>query len=70
MTRRALKGREKVLGSDHPSTLISVHNLASVLQDQGRYDEAEKMNRRGLKGSEKILGPNHPNTLTSVPVKT
>jgi hypothetical protein len=33
MYRRALVGREKVLGVDHPDTLTSVNNLALVLQD-------------------------------------
>jgi hypothetical protein len=36
MNRRALIGREKVLGVEHPYTLISVSNLASILQDQRR----------------------------------
>lgn len=45
MNRRALEARKRVLGSEHPDTLISVDNLASVLQDQGKYDETEDMNR-------------------------
>jgi len=44
MNRRALEGREKVLGKEHPDTLTSVNNLAFVLQDQGKYEEAEQMN--------------------------
>ncbi|KAF1950534.1 hypothetical protein CC80DRAFT_577110, partial [Byssothecium circinans] len=47
-------------------TLTSVSNLALVLQDQGKYDEAEKLNRKVLEGREKELGEDHPNTLTSV----
>ncbi|KAL8634563.1 MAG: hypothetical protein Q9228_007842, partial [Teloschistes exilis] len=66
MNRRALDGREKMLGIEHPHTLTSVSNLASVLQDQGKYDEAEQMNQRALDGREKVLGKEHPDTLTSV----
>ncbi|KAI1846943.1 hypothetical protein JX265_014012 [Neoarthrinium moseri] len=66
MNRRALDGREKALGADHPSTLTSVGNLALVLGDQGKYEEAEVMNRRALDGSEKALGADHPDTLTSI----
>ncbi|KAM6516645.1 hypothetical protein FALCPG4_014823 [Fusarium falciforme] len=66
MHRRALDGCEKVLGREHPDTLTSVSNLASVLQSQGKYAEAELMNRRVLEGSEKVLGGEHPDTLTSV----
>ncbi len=66
MNRRALEGREKVLGVEHPDTLTSVSNLASVLRDQGKYEAAEEMNRRALEGREKVLGVEHPDTLTSV----
>ena len=66
MNRRALVGREQVLGAEHPNTLTSVSNLASVLGRQGKYDEAEQMNRRALAGREQVLGAEHPDTLTSV----
>ena len=66
MHRRALKGKEKVLGIEHPNTLNTVNNLAMIFQDQGKYEAAEKMHRRALKGSEKVLGIEHPSTLTSV----
>ena len=48
LNRRALEGKETVLGKDHPDTLISMHNLASVLRDQGKYEAAEELNRRYL----------------------
>ena len=57
---------EKLLGVEHPDTLTSVNNLASVLRDQGKYEAAEEMNRRALEGREKVLGVEHPDTLTSV----
>jgi tetratricopeptide (TPR) repeat protein len=66
MDRRAVEGREKVLGKEHPSTLTSVNNLAVMLQDQGKYDEAEPMNRRAVEGYENALGKEHPDTLNSV----
>ena len=66
INRRALQGREKVLGVEHPDTLSSVNDLASVLRYQGIYQIAEEMNRRALQGREKTLGVEHPGTLTSV----
>jgi len=66
MSRRALGGREKVLGPEHPHMLLSVISLAWVLRDQGKYEAAEEMNRRALDVGERILGPEHPDTLTSV----
>src|SRR5207248_892457 len=66
MNRQAIKGREKVLGPEHPDTLGSVGRLAEILWYQGKYEEAEAMNRQALEGNEKVLGPEHPFTLTSV----
>ena len=56
MNRRALEGREKVLGKEHPDTLTSVSNLAVTWRDRASMKEAEAMNRRALEGSEKVLG--------------
>ena len=55
--------KEKVLGPEHPLTLTSINNLASVLYGQGKYEEAEAMHQQALEGSEKVLGPEHPLTL-------
>ena len=57
MHERALKLSERVLGPEHPSTLNSMDNLASVLRSQGKYGPAEEMHRRMLELSEKMLGP-------------
>jgi hypothetical protein len=41
-------------------------NLAVVLDNQGKYEEAESMNRQTLAWRDRVLGPEHPDTLTSV----
>jgi tetratricopeptide (TPR) repeat protein len=64
--RRALRGREKVLGDDHRDTLDSVHWLCVCLQTQHRFKEAEAMLRRALQGQEQVLGDDHRDTLRSV----
>ena len=38
--RRALEGKESQLGPQHPSTLVSVDNLAMLLCKQGKLEEA------------------------------
>jgi len=38
--RRDLAGSESQLGAQHPDTLISVNNLANLLQKQGKLEEA------------------------------
>ena len=62
----ALAASERVLGSEHPSTLVSVNNLAGLYESQGRYGEAEPMYQRALAASERVLGSDHPSTLGSV----
>jgi len=64
--QRALLARERVLGLEHPSTLTSVNNLASLLESTGRYAEAEPLYQRALLARERVLGLEHPSTLTSV----
>ena len=64
--QRALTARERVLGPDHPDTLISVNNLAFLYESTGRYGEAEPLYQRALTARERVLGPEHPDTLTSV----
>ena len=52
------------MGREHSDTLTSAHNLALVLRDQGKYEEAELMSRRVLEWHEKVIGMGHRDTLT------
>jgi len=40
---------ETMLGKEHSSTLASINNLAAVLRDQGKYEQAEEMYRQELR---------------------
>jgi tetratricopeptide (TPR) repeat protein len=66
MDRQTLQLRETVLGKEHPSTLLSMNNLAASLGQQGKYAEAEAMNRQTLRLQEAVLGKEHPSTLDSM----
>src|SRR5204862_526740 len=59
MYQRALEGKEKALGRDHTSTLVTVNNLGLLYADQGRLTEAEPMYQRALSGFQTALGPSH-----------
>jgi tetratricopeptide (TPR) repeat protein len=60
--RQVLKLMEKVLGKEHPDTLMSMFNLAYVLSNQKRFSEAEALYQRALNGYGKTLASDHPTT--------
>ncbi len=64
MARRAFEAQERVLGPDHPETLVSLNSLAVLYGDQERYKEAEALYRRILEARERVLGKEHPDTLS------
>jgi tetratricopeptide (TPR) repeat protein len=60
------KNLSEILGEENPSTLTSMNNLAMVLSDQGKYEQAEEMQRQALGLQETVLGKEHPGTLRSM----
>ena len=78
MFREVLEGRSRLLGQDHQNTLNRGNiraehqsilrtrsNLATVLQDQGKWQEAEEMHREVLQVRIRVLGADYPETLDS-----
>jgi hypothetical protein len=63
LLRRALALRVRILGPDHPGTLMSMATLANVLQSANRLEEAEGIEREVLLRQEKTSGPEAPETL-------
>jgi len=61
-----LDGSRNTLDEVHPSTLTSANNLATLLQDQGKFAEAEPLFRQALEGRRRVLGDTHPETLANV----
>ena len=58
--------RERAFGAEHPLTAASLHNLARLLRDQGRFDESRLLYERALRIREKILGPDHRHTAATI----
>ncbi|KAJ7800085.1 P-loop containing nucleoside triphosphate hydrolase protein [Mycena olivaceomarginata] len=50
----------KLLGSDHPDTLLAMGNLAATYSDLGEYKKAEELQ---ISKRTELLGGNHPDTL-------
>jgi len=58
--------KKAILGTSHPSTLISMNNLAGSYESQGKYDEAEFLYVECLALRKAILGTSHPSTIGSM----
>ena len=53
----------RVLGEDHPNTLLRMQGLAGLYKRLGRYDEAEPLLVKALEVSRRVLGDEHPYSL-------
>ena len=60
--RRALEVRERLLGVEHPLTVGTLSDLAYVVKELDRLDEAENLSRRVLQVRERTAGPETPET--------
>ena len=58
--------RRKILGAEHPDTLSSVANLASIYWNQGRWNEAEQLEIQVIDTKKKLFGEEHPDILISM----
>ncbi|KAF4342967.1 hypothetical protein FBEOM_3057 [Fusarium beomiforme] len=63
MQRRALAGKIKVFGEEHPIVLHSKTNLGTALFNQGTNSEAEDLQVEVFEASKRILGKENPETL-------
>ncbi|KAG7432247.1 Kinesin light chain [Fusarium oxysporum f. sp. raphani] len=61
---RTVETWTKVLGEEHPDTLMSMNNLALTYRNQGRWKETEELLVRGIETTKR--GEEHPDTLISM----
>ena len=61
-----MERHKRLLGTEHPDTLISMTNLASTYSNQGRWQEAEELEIQVLETIKRVLGEEHPDTLISM----
>ena len=47
-----MEGYEATLGATHERTVRCIYNLATVLKEQGKLEEAEALSRRAMEGYE------------------
>jgi tetratricopeptide (TPR) repeat protein len=63
---RAVDVRRRLLGEQHKDTLESLSWLANVLQEQGRYSQAEALHTDILAIQRRTLGEQHRETLSGM----
>ena len=61
-----LSGRRRLLGEEHPDTLIIMNNLGAFYSNQRRFAEAEPLFDKVLEARKRILGPDHQYTLNTM----
>jgi hypothetical protein len=57
--------QKDVIGSDHPDTLNTMHNIGSTYWRLGRLTEALSMFNECLIRRKAVLGENHPSTIST-----
>ena len=63
---QVMETRKRVLGAEHPHTLVSMGSLASTYRNQGRWKEAEELDIQVTEARKRVLGAEHPHTLISM----
>lgn len=66
--RIQLRERQTELRPEHPDTLTSMADLASLYSRQRRYEEAADLARRVMEMRERVLGKEHLDTLISTTI--
>ena len=62
LVQEALRIFRKVLGPEHPDTVQSLNNLASLDQAMGEFAKAETLYQEALRTRQKVFRPADPDT--------
>ncbi|HVT61642.1 MAG TPA: tetratricopeptide repeat protein [Thermoanaerobaculia bacterium] len=65
LEQEVLAARQRLLGPEHPDTLIAMNNLAETLRAQGEYPAARELEEQLLNVGRRVWGLEKPNTLTA-----
>jgi hypothetical protein len=60
--KEVLEKRRRILGEEHPDTIMAMGNLANTLGDQGQLDEAIALLEVGVQQMKQIYGDEHHRT--------
>ena len=63
MSRDVYSGRLKLLGEEHPQTLLAANNLADILLALKRFEEAKALLRKMVPVAQRVRGDSNEDTL-------
>ncbi|GAA0470311.1 hypothetical protein GCM10009531_74950 [Actinoplanes capillaceus] len=63
LKEQVLTDRERILGNQHPDTILARANLAAFYWQDGRKNEAVALLTRAVEQFREIVGPKHPDTV-------
>ena len=56
---QVLDARNRLLGEEHPATILAMGNLESTYSNLGKHTAAEKLNIQVLDSRNRVLGEEH-----------
>ena len=56
---QVFNARNRILGAEHPHTIIAMENLAATLRHLGKYMEAKKLVIQAEEVKGRVPGPSH-----------
>ncbi|KAH8723003.1 hypothetical protein GQ44DRAFT_806580 [Phaeosphaeriaceae sp. PMI808] len=62
---QVVEARQRLLGVNRLSTVVSLHLLAQSFFGKGRFNAAEKLLIQALRSYMELMGEGHPHTLES-----
>ena len=66
LEEQVLDARNRILGGEHPDTVMAMAHLARSYAQLGKYSEAEKLEKQVLDARKRILGVEHPDTVIAM----
>ncbi|KAJ7050795.1 hypothetical protein C8F01DRAFT_1222273 [Mycena amicta] len=63
LNEQVLGKQTRLLGAEHPDTIETAGNLASIYRDLGRYTDAQRVQEQVLEQQTRLLGAEHPHTI-------
>jgi hypothetical protein len=66
LDEQVLEACQRLLGAEHPDTLMAMNNLAWTVRAQGDLARAGELEQQVLEARRRLLGAEHPDTLTTM----